>query len=1118
MRDAIDYNALSWVRQELGETLKAARHHLEDYAGNKNTESLQGCVARLHEARGPLQMVNLKGADLLTSEMEEIIADLLLDSIDEPETALELLMQGFLELPEYLYALRSGRADNPAVLFPLINSLRANRGEQPLEEGAVFSPDLSARVPSTVFDVRADHPKQDVTALARAARLRFQGGLLDWYRSGDVATGLQKIIDVLEHLQDNAGSEPVARLWWVSAGVAELLRDGELQSTPDIKHLFGQIDRHIKRLMDKGEDVFADVLTDDLVKNLLIHINAASVESPRNVEIRATYGLVGPTGESSSGDENSVSMAACSEELLQTVSGTVSGDIVRIKEQLDEYLQNGQSDSSVLASVADELHALANMLGMIGMDTLGEVISSRELLLRNCADSSQQLGEEELVDMANTLIATEDALADINANMRIQAAGSDGDDITFKQGRDAVISAIIDDMSSAKEAINDFLRSCGDFDLLVDVPVILNRIHGSLQLVGQERVAAVTSMTRTFIARELLAAHRELSDEDMDTLADAICSIEYCVEELAENRDYGNRAMDIAEESLEKLGYACPQADHAEEILEEAQEPAAPVASVVQEQSMPDNTSAGQAEMQATAVGDDSDITRLQVIDQNADPEIVEIFIEEAAEELDKISVLIPQWCGDPVNQEVLTEIRRSFHTIKGSGRMVGAMAAGEFSWAIEDLVNNLIEGSVDVSQDVLNLLQQVPAALSTLLEQVKDPEVVPSPDINTIAGHAHAGCKPGTVTPGTVNIAPVFDGAVSADGAEAPVEAAMSMETAEESAESEPAIEQMEAINAADFPVLTEDADPEIVEVFLEEAAEVFKTISVTIPVWVAKPGDRDVLNELRLSFHMLKGSGRMAGAMRIGEFCLIIETLFNKLMDDAIKQSASLFTFIGGVPEVLTQMLDQVRDGTEPELDIQEIMVQATTLANGWQLAVQVDDSYPETDMETGADVEADGRTDETGEHASADEDEEPSLLEIFSNECREHLQTLNAWLEYYEEPGQVTGTLYRALHTLSGISESADMHAIGRLADGLYTWFGTRYDEQQTVSTEGFEVLRDCTAEITRMLDTLPELVEDEAVLTSLCERIAALDSALVPAEDAAAVEVEDGVMKRRSRIAH
>jgi chemosensory pili system protein ChpA (sensor histidine kinase/response regulator) len=177
MREAIDYNALSWIRQELGVTLKQARLQLEEYAeGDQRKELLQGCASRLHEARGPLQMVNIKGADMLACEMEEAIADLLLDSVTDKEILLDQLMQGFLELPEYLTNLRASRLENPRLLFPLINSLRAVRNLQPLQEDAYFSPDLSAAMPGSEFDRHTPRVSVDIASLARSARVRLGPG------------------------------------------------------------------------------------------------------------------------------------------------------------------------------------------------------------------------------------------------------------------------------------------------------------------------------------------------------------------------------------------------------------------------------------------------------------------------------------------------------------------------------------------------------------------------------------------------------------------------------------------------------------------------------------------------------------------------------------------------------------------------------------------------------------------------------------------------------------------------------------------------------------------------------------------------------------------------------
>src|SRR5208282_5958119 len=65
------------------------------------------------------------------------------------------------------------------------------------------------------------------------------------------------------------------------------------------------------------------------------------------------------------------------------------------------------------------------------------------------------------------------------------------------------------------------------------------------------------------------------------------------------------------------------------------------------------------------------------------DPELVALFIEEAREEIAKINELFPRWDENPLDQDALIRVRRSFHTLKGSGRMVGARQIGEFGWAI---------------------------------------------------------------------------------------------------------------------------------------------------------------------------------------------------------------------------------------------------------------------------------------------------------------------------------------------------------------------------------------------------------------------------------------------------
>ncbi|MDV7396927.1 Hpt domain-containing protein, partial [Arthrospira platensis SPKY1] len=57
---------------------------------------------------------------------------------------------------------------------------------------------------------------------------------------------------------------------------------------------------------------------------------------------------------------------------------------------------------------------------------------------------------------------------------------------------------------------------------------------------------------------------------------------------------------------------------------------------------------------------------------EEIDEELLEIFLEEAREVLDTIAGHIDAIRPATADPEALTVVRRGFHTLKGSGRMVG--------------------------------------------------------------------------------------------------------------------------------------------------------------------------------------------------------------------------------------------------------------------------------------------------------------------------------------------------------------------------------------------------------------------------------------------------------------
>ncbi len=100
---------------------------------------------------------------------------------------------------------------------------------------------------------------------------------------------------------------------------------------------------------------------------------------------------------------------------------------------------------------------------------------------------------------------------------------------------------------------------------------------------------------------------------------------------------------------------------------------------------------------------------------ENIDQDIRDVFIEEFDEELENLGNLLPAWRAAPDNLDRLRPIRRVFHTLKGSGRLVGARTLGEFSWKVEGMLNRVLDGSRAATPAVVAMVTQAYEVLPQL-------------------------------------------------------------------------------------------------------------------------------------------------------------------------------------------------------------------------------------------------------------------------------------------------------------------------------------------------------------------------------------------------------------------
>jgi chemosensory pili system protein ChpA (sensor histidine kinase/response regulator) len=1063
MNEAIDYTALEWVKHGFNEKLNQARQCLEEYSETPgDTRPLHECMASLHQARGPLQMIYLQGADRLAAEMEAVISALAEQRITPAEETLEALMQAFIQLPDYLSRLGRGRRDVPVILLPVINRLRALSGDMPLPETDVFTPDLTIPVPPACFNAQSLTELPDVQELAHTYRQRFQAGLVEWYRGGRNGSGLHKLHEVLANLQQASRNESVARLWWFSAGLAEILTRGAIPASTEIKQLFGRIDRQLKRLIDVGETAFSETIPEDLLKEMLLHILQSDISAGRAGDIREIY-----APSESDRRTASESLSGCNEALFSSVSKGACERIAQIKERLDGFMRPGSGETTDLKAIADDLRALGNIICLIGLEDAGRKLAKQEHLVRLMSDDEQYKREPGLIPVANALLEVDAVLREVNAGNAVLDRSGTTRDIVYRQALEAVIREVITDMACSRERIDNYIRMPVTRDVILDVPQKLDQVRAGLLLAGEERAAALVAQVCAYVARELIAGEQVPGDQQLDTLADAICSIEYYVEELKEGAIYGGMVLDVAEQSIEKLGYlplpAGVQAYTAQTVVAA-------------------NPPAG-----GSALTESFEITALQVIADDTDSEILDIFLEEAVGVISLLDDLLPRVIEGTGDGEMLETIRRAFHTLKGSGRMVGALALGEFACVFERLLKQLIDGTAGTGERHHELLAQVTGSLTQLLEQIKGGPA-PRADVNGLAMQAVSlmvSGPPGISVPAEhahTAVNTTAPGDAAADAQSVPVE--------HEGVSDDAGL--VHAMPGFEPPVLAEGADPEIVEIFMEEAADQLAVISASLPEWLDNPANQEALVTACRAFHTLKGSGRMAGAMAVGEFAWAFEALLRRVIEGSIEINAELMEFLGKVSTPLSELLGQVGGGSEPAADIRSIMEAAQRLERGESITPY--ESGIATDMTEAPDDEVNTPETLVGEV-------EPDLIDIFGRECRDHLDSMLDFIhdcENSEVACHVTETLYRALHTLSGIAESAHVSFIKDLAGELYIYFSILDEARQPLGRDSVNVLKACTVAMSGLVDRLPDTSFDPALLQSLRESIHALPEVSLPEE--------------------
>ncbi|RKY63507.1 MAG: chemotaxis protein CheA [Candidatus Latescibacterota bacterium] len=103
------------------------------------------------------------------------------------------------------------------------------------------------------------------------------------------------------------------------------------------------------------------------------------------------------------------------------------------------------------------------------------------------------------------------------------------------------------------------------------------------------------------------------------------------------------------------------------------------------------------------------------------DPELFKDFLIESQELLEGLEEHLVELEAKPDDPELLNEIFRAFHTIKGTAGFLGFSRTSELAHRAEEVLDRLKKGQMSVNQDVMDALLAVLDIMKGLLEDIKE-------------------------------------------------------------------------------------------------------------------------------------------------------------------------------------------------------------------------------------------------------------------------------------------------------------------------------------------------------------------------------------------------------------
>jgi len=1016
-----DIGPLTWVKDEINQSLDSVLENLNSVQTNiHETSVLRFSQTYLYQASGALDMVGLEGCKRFCSELEKLAAKLEKKELEATPEMVEAFIKAVKTLKYYIQELLNGAPDIPLRLYSVLNPIVAAQGET-LEESELFFPDTSNSAPKDVPS--KEFSDEEYAHFIVEQRLQYQKSLLNWLQTKQYSA-VESMRDAVSNVSQAQHKSSAKTLWWAASAFTETLELPAIADNAAAKKLCRRLDQELRQLADGVSKPH-----NNLLRDILYFVAISEIDKDTVLKVKEVFSLDEFVDKKSSVRVSSTMVDAnelalieqlkVELEALREIWDEVSNTIDFNKMDADSEHALVNLDNVLITKFADKLNTSQDLSKKLTQSVVVDLFAALQQASNILRDDKSKANHAALIEVAAALHILDSTLthylhldADdvqhlLSEIERLQAiaTGLDYDklesDRTGELDRDTIVAVVKDIKASLKvveQALDTFFRNPSEKSPLTLAPTPLKQIAAIFDMLNMPTPMHIVHASSHFIQYFQQDSY-EVNQADFELVAESVSMIGLYADEMPRVRPESEEALENALQrlntTLEATGieFAQPETITIEHVT-------SPIEMATQGETIEGESSA-----------DDE-----KILDQAFDPELLDIYLTEAEEVLGHIAQNLQALRVNATDPEPLVEVRRSYHTLKGSGRTVGLVALGEVAAKVETFLNGILDKKATLDPTQIAKIEEITAAFAAWAAELRANNQVYVNQAYWIT-KVEALSQPADVA-----------------------------ESKEKSAKKKP--ESHVLIGG------TRKLSRQLYEIFINESMQNITILEQDVAK-IAENKTSQPAKAARHAVHTLASNALAAEFTPMGELCRALEHWLDEIEGNWLPQYLALYTNVVKTAAGMWQKASELKNPKSAKALVKVLNDATEQAKQNKEIAVEISEAPPiedevvaEETLEEVAleevvefnDIELKLVTESRPFNAQSELDKtavDQELLTMFIDEAHEILPEIGSELRAWRanpKAKEHPEALQRSLHTLKGSARMAGQAVIGDIAHGF------------------------------------------------------------------------------------